>query len=169
LSSQLSAAKKRYAQNKHDACKVAVEALAEPIGVDFQITEISGRALRYIQDEWGGSHFEWADVLRKHNEPDAMPIAIWHGERLCAVSLILTTGQAVVVRFLEGDPRSSCPLKGRRFLIALEAATNYAQARGKKEIRLQPKNDALVYLYEKVYGFALESPKNEAPYYRKGV
>jgi hypothetical protein len=143
--------------------------LAKHIGTAYQITEISGRALRYISDVWGGSHFDWQEVLRRHNEPDAMPIAIWHEDRLCALALALTTGQAVVLRFVEGDPRADCPLKGRRFLIALEACANYAQARGKKEIRLQPKNDALVYLYEKVYGFALESPKNETPYYRKGV
>lgn len=74
-----------------------------------------------------------------------------------------------MLRFLEGDPRQDCPLRGKRILIALETAANYAQGRGKKEIRVQPIDDKLVYLYESVYGFVLESPKNEEPYYRKGV
>ena len=121
MSPHLAAAKRRYAQNKHDACKAA-EALATHIGTSYQITEVSGRALRYISDAWGSSHFDWPEVLRRHNEPDVMPIAIWHGERLCALALALTTGQAVVLRFLEGDARSDCPLKGRRFLMRSKRA-----------------------------------------------
>lgn len=169
MSSPLAAAKKRYAQNKYDAYKTASETLIQPLGKHFQITEISGRALRQV-DEWGRSHFDWQEIIRRHNDPERLDMAIWSGhERLGALALGTTSGQALVLRFVEGDPRQDCPLKGVRFLIALEAAANYAQARGKKEIRLQPKTDDLVYLYEKVYGFTLESPKKEAPYYRKGV
>lgn len=139
------------------------------LGKPVQITEWSGRALKHLGD-WGGSHFDWEEIFQKHREPDRLDMAIWSSqERLSGLALGLTTGQSLMLRFVEGDPRQDCPLKGQRILIALQAATNYAQARGKREIRLQPVNEKLVYLYEKVYGFALESPRNEAPYYRKGV
>ena len=139
------------------------------IGHPVRITEWTGRALKSL-DDWGRSEFDWPEIMRRDNDPDRLDMAIWSGqERLAALGLAVTTGQAVILRFLEGDPRQDCPLKGRRILIALETAANYAQAQGKKEIRLQPVNDKLVDLYEKVYGFKLESPRNETPYYRKGV
>ena len=143
--------------------------MTEFLGKQIQITEWSGRAARALAG-WDKPAFDWPDVFRRHNDPDRLDMAIWCGQdQLCGLGLCLTTANSVVLRFIEGDPRQDCPLKGRRILIALETATNYAQVRGKKEIRLQPKNDDLVYLYEKVYGFVLESPRNEAPYYRKGV
>lgn len=143
--------------------------MTEFLGRQIRVTEWTGRAAKSLVD-WNGSAFDWPAIFRRHNDPDRLDMAIWHGQdRLCGLALGLTTSNSVVLRFLEGDPRQDCPLRGRRILIALETATNYAQARGKKEIRLQPKNDDLVYLYENVYGFVLESPRNEAPYYRKGV
>lgn len=139
------------------------------LGSHVTVGEWGGRVWRHF-DEWGGSHFDWREIDRRHRDPDRLDIAIWSDhERLAGLGLGLSTGQAIVLRFLEGDPRQDCPLRGKRILIALETATNYAQGRGKKEIRVQPINDKLVYLYENVYGFVLESPKNEEPYYRKGV
>lgn len=141
--------------------------MSDFIGKPVRITEWSGRAQRQL---WANAHFDWEKIFRQHREPDRLDMAIWSNDaQLSGVALGLTTGQSLMLRFVEGDPRDNCPLKGRRFLIALEAATNYAQARGKREIRLQPINDKLVHLCENVYGFQLESPKNEAPYYRKGV
>jgi len=143
--------------------------MSEFLGLDVQITEWGGRAGKHLA-EWGSSRFDWPEIFRRHNDPDRIDMAIWAGrDRLAALGLGLTTSQSVTLRFLEGDPRPDCPLKGKRILIALEAASNYAQLRGKKEIRLQPKNEALIYLYETVYGFVLESPRNETPYYKKGV
>lgn len=139
------------------------------LGERIQITEWSGRAARHLSD-WGETHFPWEEIFQKHRDPDRLDMAIWGAEdRLSGLALGLTTGQSLMLRFVEGDPREDCPLRGKRILIALEAATNYAQARGKREIRLQPINEKLVYLYENVYGFTLESPRNETPYYRKGV
>ncbi|WP_442582517.1 hypothetical protein ACSBOB_11470 [Mesorhizobium sp. ASY16-5R] len=167
--SHFAAAKIRYAQNRYDACKLAAETMSHFLGKPIQITEWSGRAARHLHD-WGSSHFDWEKIFQEHREPDRLDMAIWGGkDRLSGLALGLTTGQSLMLRFVEGDPRSDCPLKGQRILIALQAAANYAQARGKKEIRLQPINEKLVNLYQKVYGFELESPRNEAPYYRKGV
>lgn len=139
------------------------------LGRHIQITEWSGRVWRAL-DDWGKIEFDWKEIERRHKDPSRLEIAIWSSqERLSGLALGLTTGQALMLRFLEGDPRQDCPLRGMRIAIALETAANYAQARGKSEIRLQPINDKLVYLYENVYGFALVSPHKEEPYYRKGV
>lgn len=134
-----------------------------------RITEWSGRALK-CSESWGKTYFDWPEIFRRHREPDRLDMAIWSGpDHLSALALGVPTGQSIMMRFAEGDRRDSCPLRGKRILIALEAATNYAQLQGKREIRVQPINNELVYLYENVYGFVLESPRNEHPYYRKGV
>jgi len=139
------------------------------LGCNVQITEWSGRAQKHLE-EWGKTRFDWPKIFSVHRDPDRLDIAMWSAQdRLSGLALGLCTGQSLMLRFAEGDPRDDCPLKGNRILIALETATNYAQARGKREIRLQPINDKLVDLYENVYGFVLESPRNEDPYYRKGV
>jgi hypothetical protein len=54
-------------------------------------------------------------------------------------------------------------------LVALEVATNYAQAAGLRELRIQPINEALSALCEDVYGFALVKPHREASYYVKAI
>ncbi len=79
------------------------------------------------------------------------------------------TNQAVVLRFVEGDPSPDCTLRGLRMLVALEVATNYAQAAGLRELRIQPINEALSALCEDVYGFALVKPHREASYYVKAI
>jgi hypothetical protein len=96
-------------------------------------------------------------------------LAVWCGDRLAALALGLTTGEAVVVRFLEGDPRPDCPLKGRRILIVLECMANYAQGRGKAELRIEPANEALETLYRETYGFSLETPRGRSAYYKRTV
>jgi hypothetical protein len=73
------------------------------------------------------------------------------------------------MRFIEGDPRPDCPLKGWRALIVLEAAAFYAQARGKTELRLKEVNSSLESLYRDTYGFRLETPRKQEPYWTKEV
>jgi hypothetical protein len=108
--------------------------------------------------------------FRVHRDPDRLDIVIWGpNDRLCGLGLGLTSSEAVEVRFIEGDPRPDCPLKGKRILIILECAACYAQARGRKELRIQPINQRLEYLYRQTYGFVLETPRRGARYYRKGV
>ncbi|RJG46637.1 hypothetical protein D3Y55_21870 [Mesorhizobium sp. DCY119] len=142
--------------------------MSEVLERKISITEWSGRVW-YGMEDWGKPYFDWRDIDKRHKEPDRLELAIWSDDRLSALALALTTGQAIMLRFLEGDPRQDCPLRGMRIAIALETTANYAQARGKKEIRLQPIEDKLVDLYENVYGFVRESPRNGTAYYRKGV
>lgn len=96
-------------------------------------------------------------------------MAVWSGARLSSLSLATTSGNAVHIRYLEGDPRPDCPLIGRRALIALEACAGYAQARGKAELRVHPLNDKLKSLYVGVYKFEVATPHKAEPYLFKRV
>ena len=71
--------------------------------------------------------------------------------------------------FLEGDPQPDCPLKGFRIPIFLDVAANYAQDRGKTELRVWPLNDNLAELYREAYGFSLVTMGPGAPYWARRV
>ena len=167
--SSVARAKQRYIQNRHDAYAKTTRDLGGVLGVDFSLVELSNRALEAIEKQWGKSHFDWAAINRKYNDPSCAKFAIWVGERLAAICVADTTGQSVKVRYLEGDPRGDCPLKGRRILVALDAMANYAQLRGKVELVLEPINEKLIDLYESVYGFEVVRPKKDPAFCRKKV
>lgn len=162
--------KARCQNDLHGARAQAVKNLTPHIP-EFNLTGWGERAKEAYLDQWDGNGaFDWDEIFRRHNEPDRFDIAIWGAnERLCGLGLGTTTGEAVDIRFLEGDPRQDCPLKGRRILILLEAATCYAQARGRGELRVRPKNERLADLYRQTYGFVLETKRGGESYYRKGV
>ena len=166
--SSISAARARYMRNRHDALRGATDTLRPILGVDFRLVEFSRSTLDAIQ-EWGTSEFDWPEIHRRYNEPDSLKFGIWVGDRLAAAVVATTTGQSVKIQFVEGDPRGDCPLRGRRILIALEAAANYAQLRGKLELVLEPINEILIILYEDIYGFEAVRPRRETPYWRKRV
>jgi len=107
--------------------------------------------------------------MRRHRDPDRLAMTIWTEDRLSAIALALTTSQSVVLRFVEGDPRTDCPLVGKRALIALEACARYAQGRGKVELRVHPVNSHVEALYTGVYGFERRKPHKEPPYLVKRV
>jgi hypothetical protein len=100
--------------------------------------------------------WDWIEVFRRyHRDADRLDMVLWGPQdRLCGLALGLCSKQAVEVRFVEGDCRTSCPLKSKRFLIFLECATNYAQGRGRAELRIDPVNPALERLYTETYGFS---------------
>jgi len=176
VSHSVAAAKARYLQCQHEAFRSCERDLAKSIGYFFTLSEISQRALLAVQTHWEPSgrpaetSWDWKRVLQRYrNELDRFELAIWEGDRLCALGLATTGGNAVALRFLEGDPRGDCPLKGRRILIALDACARYAQRRGKAELRVQPINSALESLYVGTYGFRKRSPKGEQPYFCRQV
>lgn len=171
MSANLAREKARF-QGLGDAARLAAtRTLAPVVGVDFTMTGWTGRSREALAAQWtDGVHFDWVEVFRRHRDPDRLDVALWSpGDRLSALVLGLTTGAAVELRFFEGDPRPDCPLKGRRTLIILECAANYAQARGRTELRIQPINERLETLYKLEYGFTLETPRRGAHYYRKVV
>jgi len=168
----LARAKARFENDRHVARAQAVKIL-QPHLPEFNLSGWSGRAREAYRDQWLGDpkcNWDWEEIFRRHNDPDRLDIAIWGAnERLCGLAVGCTTGQALEIRFLEGDPRPDCPLKGRRILIVLESAATYAQARGRLELRVRPKNERLEDLYRQTYGFVLETRSGGDRYYRKGV
>jgi hypothetical protein len=166
----------KYTKCRHDALAKARATLAPTIGHEFNLTEYSGRVLEAIRSQWEpvGRHrdscWDWAEVVRRHKDPDRLAFAIWeNGVSLCGVGLTLSTNIAIELRFLEGDPRPTCKLSGKRIVVALEVSANYAQARGKRELRVRPINSRLESLYVGTFGFARCSPRGEEPYLAKLV
>lgn len=175
-SNELHLAKIRFAELQDEARRTAALALKDALGLDFHIGAWGTKARQAFTDQWPTDlrrpevRWDWEEIFRRHRDPDRLEMVIWAaGDRLSAIGLGLCTGQAVNLRFLEGDPRADCPLKKRRSLIALECSHRYAQGRGRKELRVQPVNAALESLYRDVYGFSLEAPRGQAPYWRRGV
>ncbi len=170
MSAELARAKARYADLRGKAYLRTAQILVPHIEVDFTITQWGAKAKDAYSRQWGQSRFDWEEIFRKHNDPDRLDMAIWSpNDRLSALCLGLTTGRSVHLRFLEGDRREDCPLKGRRILIVLEAAANFAQGRGKSELRLQPESDALKELFRETYGFALEKDQDKREYWVKRI
>jgi hypothetical protein len=164
----------KYKSQADKARGRTVITLAPVIGVNFSLGTWGNRAQAAYAEQWLQRHpdagWDWAEVFKRYNDPDRLEMVIWGPEeRLSGIGLAVTTGQAVNVRFIEGDPRPECPLVGRRIPIFLECAANYAQLRGKVELRIQPVNDTLAALYTEVYDFTLETPAHGAAYYKRTV
>lgn len=145
------------------------ETLRPHIGVNFRVSDISRKALEAVETQWGESKWDWATISQAFRDPDAFKFAIWVDDTLCGLGLATTTGQSVVLRFIEGSPRADCPLKGQRILIALEATALYGQKRGKRELKLEPLNEDLINLYESTYGFKVVRPKKGPTFCTKGI
>jgi hypothetical protein len=174
--SALAAARARYDANKFEARRQAALTLVPSIGVDFAVLGWAAKIRQAYVGQWGqvdrsqtSANWDWPEIFRRYNDPDRFDMAIWCNDRLSALALAVTTGQATVLKFVEGDPRPDCPLIGRRLLIILESLANYTQARGKVEMRVEPANPALETLYIEKYGFTLETPRGGRAYYKKAV
>lgn len=174
--SLVTAHRERYLQCAHDAFRKCEAKLLQRARLSFAITEYSGRSAEAVREQWepfGRDHetaWDWAELVRHYRkDPDTLAMAVWSGERLSSLCLATTSGNAVHIRYLEGDPRADCPLRGCRALIALEACAGYAQSRGKTELRVHPLNDRLKGLYVDTYGFDVCSPKKAEPYLFKRV
>lgn len=140
------------------------------LGVPFSLSPWNPRAQAAYQSQWESPRFDWEKIFRRYTDPDRLDMAVWAGEdRLAALALAVTTGSSLNLLFLEGDARNDCPLRGRRALIALDVAANYAQARGKRELRVWPLNQRLEELYRDIYGFTLAVDQTNKPYWRKEV
>jgi hypothetical protein len=158
-------------QDRHTALRKATESLRDHVGEKFLLREISLSTLDEWRD-WARSEsdqFDWEEIHRKYNEPDAIKFGIWVDDQLCGLVLGTTSGQSIKARFIEGSPNPHCPLKGRRILIALEALALYGQLRGKRELILEPINQKLISLYENDYGFEVIRPLKGEPFCRKGI
>src|SRR5258708_7905365 len=136
----------KYNEARDNARRLAALNLQRDVGVDFYIAGWTRKAQQAYADQWkeaSETGWDWPEIFRRHNDPDRLDMVVWTGSRLCGLGLSMTTGEAVVIRFIERDPRSDCPLKGNIALIMTECSALYAQARGRKELRIEPKNDKL--------------------------
>jgi len=161
--------RQKYIQGAYQARQFSEQLLSSQLGVNFNTSEWSGRTFEALRAQWGNSVFDWERIAVATREPSRFDAAVWVGDRLCCLLVATLGGEAVTLRWVEGDPRPECPLKGRRLLIALDLVTNYAQANGRYEIRAEPLNSAMVNLFETDYGFHAVKAKGRTPYWRKQV
>ena len=166
--SEVQRARERYRKQKEQARAAAIEKLVPLVGERFQLMEWSNRAFERQEEQWGRAHFPWQDIRRRFRDVGQMDLACWTGEeRLAFLAVATVSNRQITFKFMEADPRSDCPLKGRRLLIALEAIANYGQLRGKRQIILEPANESLVGLYTQTYGFVCETQPNGKKLCRK--
>ena len=162
-------------EHRARAYRECVDFLRPKIGADFRLGEWTGRTLHAYDAQWSpprhpDAGWDWPAAFRDHRDFDALPLVMWTpGDRLSGLGLATVSGKAVVIKFLEGDPRADCPLRGQRALIALEASARYAQMLGRTELRVHPVNSSLERLYQEAYGFTREAPRIGAPFLRKEV
>jgi hypothetical protein len=175
LSRELARAKERYSAAAFEAYRSAALTLQPEFGLHLAITSWTNKAEDAYRSQWPKDRhpdagWSWDEIFRRHRDPDRLPIVIWGpSDRLCGLGLALTAGRVINLRFLEGDPRSDCPLKGRRIAIALEATAVYGQALGKGEITIDPVNADLENLYIDTYGFTKESVRGKKPCFRRTI
>ena len=179
MSAEVERAKAHYEGLKNAARRAASLAL-RAAGLHVTIVGWSRRTADAIEGQWGDERrpdasWLWSEIFRRYSDFKNMSFAVWTGDgrgdddRLVAVGIVLLTRTAATVRIVEGDPRAGCEFKGKRVLMALEVATNYALANGLAELRIQPLNDALAKVYEDVYGFSLVKAKGAEPYWRRVI
>lgn len=169
--SALKAAKAHYDSLQKRAAKTAAEALRTH-GIDLTLLHYSGRVEDAIKTQWGGSRvgWNWPEIVRCNREPKAFCLAMWTpDDDLVGLALMTLSREAVTLKFVEGRPSMDCTFKGKRILVALEVAANYAQGAGVNELRIHPLNETLVHLYESVYGFEVVKERKGESYYRKRI
>jgi hypothetical protein len=173
---QFAVEKARYQAAQDAARRQAAITFAPIMGASFTITNTSRAAFEAVTKQWRGVRaphaeggWDWLEIHRRYRDMTAMGVAMWMEPRLCGMALIVAEGRAAKLAFIEGDPRQDCPLKGRRLLVGLECAANYAQKLGKPEIRVNPANEELRQLYESTYGFRLVNRRGSVPYWVKEI
>lgn len=157
------------------ACRSAVSAVREEMGLLFTTSEWSGHARQAYTDQWEklvrspDSNFDWPAIFEAYHGPSVLSIAIWHGERLCGLAMATVSNSAVRLEYMEREPNNDCPLKGAMIPLVLDACATYAQLRGRAELRLHSVRPSLKSLYMEVYGFEEVTPRKEAPYLKRDL
>jgi hypothetical protein len=170
----LATANTRYLDYKLRAIEATNNTFKTVLPMQFRVGRWTMQALESIATQWEPNRhpdasWDWELIVRRYGDPDDFAFTGWvHDGRLAFVGLATTTGVAVELKFLEGDPRSDCPLEGYRALVALDLCWNYAQGCGRNELWVRPVNDSVASLYTS-YGFELASPKRQEPYFRRRV
>jgi len=169
--SALSASKAHYEDLQTRAARTAAETLRS-YGLNLTLLRYSGRVEGAIKTQWSERRvgWDWSAIARSNREFKSFCLAMWTpDDQLIGLALMTLGKHAVTLKFVEGRPSTDCTFKGKRILIALEVATNYAQGAGVDEIRIHPLNDTLAHLYESVYGFEVVKERKSESYYRKRI
>ena len=174
MSSELRRAKERYSAASDDACREAAKVVTADLGIEVHVTGWTNRAAEAYRAQWEpqvrhvDGDFDWPESFRKYREPGNLEMCIWVDQRLCGIALATMSGQAVRIEFMEREPDDACPLAGGMMALVLDAASQYAQRLGRRELRLHSVRLGLVSLY-KAIGFVEVSPKGETPYLKRDV
>ena len=177
MSSEVQRVRERYRAAAFSALLRTSLTLPPLLGAPFNVAVAGAKASQSFRDQWceRSRHpdraFDWLEIWRRHRDLDTLHLAIWSEEegRLSGLATCLSKGAAIEIRYLEGDYRGGCPLRGLRAVIAVEAAANYAQAIGKRELRISPVNEAVRDLYQIGLGFEPVMPAREEPYFRRCI
>jgi hypothetical protein len=127
-----------------------VKSLASKFG-PFTLTDWSNNCFQYL---WRIPAFPWPFQSSAFPNPARLELAMWVDGRLVGLAHVTLNGSdAVLIQAIEGDRDKSCPLKGKRAAIAIQAATYYAQALNRSRLLLQPMNEDLTPIYIKDHDF----------------
>lgn len=159
MGSEIRKARDRATAAWTDAVQASYENVAPHIGVEYMFRQWSGSVSKVYTDQWLGcdrhedSGWDWHEIARRHRSPKEQTVALLSYDKLCALAHFTASRKRVLVRFLEGNPRPDCHMKGCRALLMLDLATTYGQRLGNSEIHLQPVNPTLAELYRSRFGF----------------
>ena len=175
MSRELQRIRDRNLQFRAEAVGAAIKQLSQYAPAPFTVSDWSRSAEEAYSEQWckvprhpdGG--WDWPEMRRRYRAPDDQFLVIRSGERLSALGLVTVANASVKLAFLEGDPRSDCPLRRFRTVLALDIAAFYGQRLGRKELRLEPVNSTVKALYVDRYGFEEVAPARGTPYLKKDL
>lgn len=125
----------------------------------IKLTDIDGKALNYLDRDWVqhpdptrsvGTPDEWRTTLDKYrqNYSSRIELAIWHGEKLCALVLGKPSRGKLILKinFLEGNHDES-PIDGLRLRLATIYAEYFAAALEIQWVGIQSPYEGAIHLY----------------------
>lgn len=132
------------------------------------MADIDALAIEAWRDTWQRGHalgyggWDWSGLVAPvWRRPTGFYLAVWSGETLCGLAVGRTSrrrrsGQrhTLSVHFLEGNPDTRHPLRGRIAPLALAAAESYAALIGAQRLRLIDPLPGVLRTYQRL-GFSL--------------
>ncbi len=141
-------------------------------GVSVEVKAVEYNLLEQVMD-WKNRRYswDWFDIKRKfRNIPARFELALTVNGEVCGLIIGKPSRgkRHVSAYYLEGNPSSSHPLKGRVLTILLDGLALYAELLGCTHIRLIDPVKGLLPLYQRA-GLFLIAEKNSYPYCEKSV
>lgn len=143
------------------ACRQSSNYFKDKHHLEISLGQWSNSVRQEFEDSWTAlernkdTSWDWAEIYRRYvqNRIKNKVAVLKYKETLSGLALFKVSKKRLLVNFLEGNPSTSCPLKGNRAIILLDLAVRYAQGLGCCEIHLQPVSSKLRDLYINDYGF----------------